>query len=510
MEQTVLSRQRIISELFRTPKGQLGEYLPIGREAASLDADFLAHAIAYDHRNGSVRDAQVGLPVVTLATPTFPRELLENSLAHLALLNPKDLLRAWDFAHGRPAHAQDWLLSWRRHDQLKYLVHGYLRTRESCWPWWERTALWFRQPLKSLYALSRTKPSPEAQAILFGTGTGFPQREGLFNRLYQSRQWESDEVAGFIRQEKIPFLVSQGAYGARIKEPAILAAVVDTLSAGELSRHAALLEKWGWKETGATRGAKHEALARARQGAKRSGLFAATKAQAVVADNDPLLALELEHIQESQLDKQAGIEGNWLVGIDISGSMSHAMQPGLLLAAYLGRQVRGKVMLCLFNHEPYLKDVTGKTYAQLAEMMRTVVAQGGTSIGCVVAAARERGFEADAIAIVSDGGERGFPTFTSAYQLYAEVLGKEPPVYLYRVPGQGPDWLTERCAQAQIPYQCFAVPGEMNEAGLVSLAATMHTERYGFIQKILDTPLMTVEQAFVPPKQWRHSYASTT
>ena len=189
MEQTSLSRQDILAQCFKTPRGHLADYIPVGFRAAELDGEFLAHAIAYDKRHGSVRDAQVGLPVATLATPAFPRLLLENSLAHLALLNPKDLLRAWQFAHGIPqqrfiaipqdgrrtgasqarelAVHTDWLLSWRRHNRFEYMVHGYLLAREACWPWWERTALWFRQPLKTLYALSHTKACDEAAAILF-------------------------------------------------------------------------------------------------------------------------------------------------------------------------------------------------------------------------------------------------------------------------------------------------------------------------------------------------------
>ena len=245
-------------------------------------------------------------------------------------------------------------------------------------------------------------------------------------------------------------------------------------------------------------------MGRAKRGAKRSGLLAATKAQQAIAEDDPLLAQEMELVQEAQLDAQSGIEGNWLVGIDISGSMEHAMQPGLLLAAYLARQVRGKVLLCFFNHEPYVKDVTGRTYAELVEMTKLIVAQGGTSIGCVVAAARERQFEADAIAIVSDGGERHPPYFGTAYKAYSVWMGKEPPVYLYRVPGDDPDWLSARYG-GTLPYQCFPVEKNISEAGVVALAATMKTKRYSLMQEIMDTPLLTMEQALRPPKQWREA-----
>ena len=57
MEQTSLSRQDIIAQLFKTPKGNLSDYLSVGTKAAGLDGEFLAHAVAYDKRHGSVRDA---------------------------------------------------------------------------------------------------------------------------------------------------------------------------------------------------------------------------------------------------------------------------------------------------------------------------------------------------------------------------------------------------------------------------------------------------------------------
>ncbi len=93
-----LTKNRIISELSKSPHGSLKEYIPICREAATQEPEFLAHLIAWNASKGQVRDAKVALPLVSLSVPSFPDELADNSFAHLAKLNPRELLKAYRFA----------------------------------------------------------------------------------------------------------------------------------------------------------------------------------------------------------------------------------------------------------------------------------------------------------------------------------------------------------------------------------------------------------------------------
>src|SRR5690242_950921 len=95
MESTALTKQRIVSELSRSPHGNLKEYLDVGLQAARLEPDFFAHLIAWDATRGQVRDAKVALPIISLVA--LPNDLIENSWAHLAKLNPREFLRAYRF-----------------------------------------------------------------------------------------------------------------------------------------------------------------------------------------------------------------------------------------------------------------------------------------------------------------------------------------------------------------------------------------------------------------------------
>src|SRR6266850_1881417 len=99
MLESGLTKQKIIAELTRSPHGKLNEYLPLGSKAVDQDPDFMAHLIAWDADKGQVRDAKVALPVVFLRGYGINKsdELLDNAYAHLAKLNPRELLRAYRF-----------------------------------------------------------------------------------------------------------------------------------------------------------------------------------------------------------------------------------------------------------------------------------------------------------------------------------------------------------------------------------------------------------------------------
>src|SRR5580765_6678620 len=93
-----LTKNQILSELSKSPHGKLSEYVPLGQKAAANEPEFMAHLIAWDRGHGQIRDAKSALPIVSLSVPGFPVELAENSLAHLGLLGPRELLKAFRFA----------------------------------------------------------------------------------------------------------------------------------------------------------------------------------------------------------------------------------------------------------------------------------------------------------------------------------------------------------------------------------------------------------------------------
>src|SRR5271156_3582993 len=115
--ETGITKNQIIAELHRSPHGKLDEYVKVGKAAARQEPEFFAHLIAYDRIKGQVRDAKVALPIVSLAVDSFPAEFEDSSLAHVALLGPRELERAYRLAR-----------AWRRRGRirkLRRLVKGY-------------------------------------------------------------------------------------------------------------------------------------------------------------------------------------------------------------------------------------------------------------------------------------------------------------------------------------------------------------------------------------------------
>jgi hypothetical protein len=138
MSEAALTKQRIISELTKSPHGKLDEYLQVGVVAASQEPEFFAHLIAWNAQKGQVRDSQVALPIVSLRTWSVPEgdALLENSYAHLAKLGPREFLRAYQFARQTKLPG--------RMRKLKNLVTLYLQQIEGE-AHWQRIALQHRR-----------------------------------------------------------------------------------------------------------------------------------------------------------------------------------------------------------------------------------------------------------------------------------------------------------------------------------------------------------------------------
>ena len=134
--ETGLTKNAIISQLSRSAHGALAEYIPIATDATKESPEFMAHLIAWDRTNGQIRDAKVALPIVSLSVAGFPAELADNSLAHLTMLNPRELLRAYHFA-------LDTKLPLRMRS-LRRLIETYLRSKEANVPRFERLALTHR------------------------------------------------------------------------------------------------------------------------------------------------------------------------------------------------------------------------------------------------------------------------------------------------------------------------------------------------------------------------------
>ena len=487
-----LSKNRIIGELTRSPHGALPSYLPIGIPAARQEPDFFAHLIAWNEKNGQIRDAKVALPIIGLHT-TFDLELRDNCLAHLALLDPKNFLRAISFSREVPYPAQTERL-------LRRLVESYLRFREASVPLWDRAALQHRASMKSLYARFHIKPDPRADAILF---KGHFPPGSIFDVVRQLPSMSPSEAAGAIIHRRLPFLIASGALGAKAKEPSLVLALIGQMSASELTTNSKMLERLGVSKNPALRGAYEAALQKA-AASKKVTLKTSRAAEAV---SDSRLKARLQATQEKQISRN--IEGDWLVVGDKSPSMREAIEVARQVAAILARSVKGKVHLIFVDDVPYYHDVTGKSLEEITLLTRRVQAGGrGTNLGCPLTYMREKGLSVNGIAIITDQGENARPVLAQTYQAYCKHFEIEPPVYCYWTAGDSSQVMSRNFSLAEIPLEVFDLRAGVDYYSLPNLVQTMNTRRYTLIDQIMETPLLTLKSVFTQ-KEAYHATAGT-
>lgn len=495
-----LTKQRIISELTKSTHGALDAYVTIGSKAAIEDPEFFGHLIAWNEKKGQIRDSKLALPVVCLTRFGLPAVIQENALAHLALLSPRDLLRALTFARGKVAGGGG--SSQGNARALKRLVERYLRAREGHWPWFERTALQHRRSLKTLYRQYHVKAGTAMVEMVLN---GFAPNGTVFADVKNLHRMPDVEAAGAILKHRIPFLVAQGALGKRAKDPDLLLALIQQMSPTELTTNMKTLEKWGVRTVPALRAALEQQLQKSVEAA-RSDKGASTKAtlktaKAIEAVADEGLKAKLTAVQEKQLATMA-VEGDWLVLGDKSGSMDMAIEKAREVAATLAKMVKGQVHLIFFDISPRHFDVTGMSLAEIKKATSLVMANGGTSIGCGLGLVLSRKLNIDGIAIVSDGAENSVPAFVDRYKAYAKEMDKEPPVYLYRMHGSvaGPADVDVALSMRHFGYEIqeFDLRGGFDYHSLPNIVQTMRTNRYSLVDEIMGVPLLTLDEVLKP------------
>lgn len=477
MNEVGLTRNRIISELARSTHKKLDEYVPAGVAAVHQQPEFLAHLIAWNFEKGQIRDSKVALPVIGMH-PKMEGELFENSLAHLAKLDPREFLKAYKFGlQLKPA---------TRMGVLRRLASAYLRELESSGNW-ERRALQHRKVLKTLYAVTHTKPSARADAVLFKNDY---TQASLFAAVKLLPAMSVTEAAGTILERKIPFLVAKGALGARAKEPDLALALIKGMSPTELVTNTKMLERLGIKTNPALRAAFEEGMQRT--STSRANVLKTTRAAEQI--DDAALKQKLLNVQEKQIAAMS-VEGDWLVLGDKSGSMTHCIELSRRIAATLAGFVKGKVWLVFFDTETQAIDVTGATLDTIVAATKYITANGGTSIGCGLQRMLDSKVAVDGIAIVSDGCENQAPPFWSVYERYCQVYDKEVPVYLYRM--QGNERYYGQMQNKKYAMTEFDLTQQtVDYYSLPNLVTTMRTNRYSLVDEIMGWRLLKLSQVF--------------
>lgn len=519
MEKRDYDRKQFISTLTKIGHGDLSAYIHQGTLAAQAEPEFFAHFIAWNEIKGKVRDSKVAYPVIALRNVSkSERDLAENAVAHLMKLSPRDLVRAYEFSKKLTQSGHPIKAGFRR--MVEQGLRDYLQAREDHPRWLERSMLQHRESMKRLYRISHKKPHGMAQAVLFDRH--YPPHT-IFYLVSKLKDMTPKEAASAILSQKIPFEVAVGAV-SKIKDPDIVLALIEGMTGNQIVNNSKMLERLGVKQNPALNAAYQAAIQRAGKDKKLNVLktsritgqsravnldASATMAtmdwmEAAVPmrgglsiDNDPIgadMQEDLKQLQAHATKMLGGIDGDWLILGDASGSMNMSIELAKKVASIITERVKGKVWLIFFNTVPTAYDVTGKTYFQIEEMTKYVRAGGGTSIGCGVDYLMRKGESVDGIAIISDGGDNTGPLFGPAYRKYAEQLGKEPTIYWFKVSGDYGN------LESQVPGAIETIDmthGKVDYYSLPNVVTTMRTNRYSLVDEIMGVPLLKMADALV-------------
>lgn len=486
-----LSKLKAITELTRAPHGNLDEYLPVGTQAAREDPEWYAHLIAWNEKKGQVRDSKLALPVIQLADlkgqsgVPWHTTLRENALAHLALQSPRDLLRALKWAKEGAKVG---------HHTLARMVKRYIHEREKKVGWWDRTVLTHRKSMLSLYRYFRIKPSTRANDILF---KGARPEGSPFEALATLSSMTSNDAAAAIVNHRLPFLSVMGALGGKITGDLGLA-IIERMSPNELVTNSKLLERAGLSTNPAMRAAYEAKLAKPATKSSLKASLKTTRAAGVVGGK---LGEKLKAQQERVLDTMA-VKGNWAVLADKSASMQLAIEIARQVTGILARVADGETHLVFMDTTARYLNATKREYDWVNQQTSMVQAQGGTSLGVGLAYLLERGItEIDGIVVVSDAQENNPPAFAHMYTRLCGMIGKQPPVYLYRVEPGSRSYADVDLAQSMKTMghelQEFDLRGmKVDYTSLPNLVLTMRANRYSLIDEVYGVPLLTLDDVF--------------
>ena len=505
MESQSFDRQTLLNSLVKSNHGKLEEYTKIGFLAAKKDPEFLAHLISWNLIKGEIRDTKRVLPIVALRDlDSSDLDLAENAVANLMLLSPRELVKAYEYNKSLSAQGKVISGGWRR--LFEKGLKLYIENQEANSGRWTATAVQHRNTLKTLYAISHTKPSELAQAVLFDKA--YPSGS-VFEKIAQLKDMTSLEAAGTILNFKIPFQIAIGALGKKTEEyeknPEFVLALMEKMSGQQLLNNTKMLESFGVFKSNVLKSEYNKALERAKSDKKVSTLKAG-KVIEVLKQSDPENAIvkeltaKLESFQETKISQNCSIDGDWVVLGDKSGSMDQAIELAAQISSLITKSVKGKVHLIFFDTDPTYIDATGMTLEQIKDKTKRIRADGCTSCGCGLSYLQSKKLNVNGIAIVSDGGDNRAPKFEDAYASYSKFLDYNPPVYYFLVGNVGrnrKDPMTIACEHKGIELTTFDLRNQkVDYYSLPNMIKQLKTVKYSLLDEIMDTPLLTLKDVF--------------
>jgi hypothetical protein len=335
---------------------------------------------------------------------------------------------------------------------LKTEVRRYLREREAKDAWLDECAVTARRSLKRLYALTHTAPSARAQAILFEEAP--PVDSKLFHLKALARAETPAEQARAILEHRIPYRISASV--VRLMTPAVLVALVESMTPQELINNLASLKRRGALENADLKALIERKLETAKTDKRVSAYKTKEAVKAAGIDGD--LEAKLDEVTEAQVKARGKITRPTALLIDKSGSMHEAIEIGKRVGAMISAVCEGDLYVYVFDTIAIPIEPAGSDLAGWEKAVAGVKAGGGTSVGVAIDRMRQKRQYVEQL-VITDEEENTPPYFLPSLQKYRAELNADPNVCFVRTRGAR-QTLEEQLKQAGILADAFQFNGD--------------------------------------------------
>jgi hypothetical protein len=480
-------RLDILNTLLTTPHRQLMALWPVHQELCGKDPRFYVRLAAWYFDKGEVRDHKE-MFVLTLALSSFDGHR-DVGLALLRKLPPFQVARVVDFIAGKKVSrrvkktttTEDVGLFKALPRSLRTEVVRYLREREGSAEWFDRTVLTARKAVKRLYALLHVKPGERAQKVLFDDAP--PEGSKLFALKHLAKAAGADEQAAAIVAHKIPYKVAASI--VREMSPAVVRALVETMTPMELVNSVGSLKKRGALADEAVQRLVEEKLASAKKDGRVSAYKAEVAAEAAGVSGE--VAESLRAVTDARVRARGRIMRPTAMLLDRSGSMSVALEVGKRLGALISAVTDAELFSYVFDTSAQMLAPKGVELSAWEAALAGISAGGGTSVGCAVEALRLAKQRVEQFVFVTDEGENTAPLFADAYDRYAKEMNVAPSVVILRV-GSPTDQIEKACKAKGVPVSVFRFTGDYYALPNV-LPLLSQASQGELLMEILDHPL---------------------
>lgn len=479
----------------------------VHRELQEADPVFYSHLACWYRKNGELRDHN---EVFTAALLTDP--FIENREVGLGLFQTQALYmkrKIIGFIKGKKVKLrnktgnkivrngkqvdevtiQEKTVGLRKNvpNSLKTEVKNYLRWLESDDIRFDAAALKNRDDLKSLYASLKVKPSERANNILFKGIIPEDSKLTVFEEISASKS--ARKTATLIVENKVPYTTAIGLVDNIT--PAILTALVNSMSPQEVINNIASLEEKGAFKNDALKGIIEKKL----EQAQKSKSVATLKSKTAVSTGrikDEGITQKLVDVADEQVRSGTSIKINTAVFVDASSSMHVAIEIGKKVAALISGATTANLYVVAFDTMPREIKAAGPKLSDWEHAFRTVQAGGCTSIGCSIDLLRRNKQLVDQVVLITDEGENYHPMWANAYENYSREMGVRPNVVLIN-PELRSDVKTSftRSMDAKnIEYERY-FPAAEDYYGLPGLLPLLsQASKLDLLLEIMSTPLM--------------------